>query len=94
MQGKTFAVKKGQKFGDLFSGRKDINYIDRNAHIGYWIGKEHRNKGFASEAVSLLSSFCREELKLTLDELSEKIKNGELKELTSFNHSHHSGEHH
>lgn len=31
---------------------------------------------------------------LTLDELSEKIKNGELKELTSFNHSHHSGEHH
>ena len=24
MQGKTFAVKKGQKFGDLFSGRKDL----------------------------------------------------------------------
>ena len=60
-----FLIFAGDKLAGVI-GLKDINYIDRNAHIGYWIGKEHRNKGFASEAVSLLSSFCREELKLVM----------------------------
>lgn len=45
-------------------GLNDIEYYDRNAHIGYWIGRDFRNKGYATEAVSIISEFCREELAL------------------------------
>ena len=45
-------------------GLKDINYTDLNAHIGYWIGKEYWNRGFATEALSILSQYCKAELGL------------------------------
>ncbi len=43
-------------------GLKDINYTDLNAHVGYWIGKEYWNHGFASDALALVSKYCRSEL--------------------------------
>lgn len=45
-------------------GLKDIEYYDRNAHIGYWIGREYWGKGYATEAVSLLAEYCRKDLGL------------------------------
>lgn len=45
-------------------GIKDINYTDLNSHIGYWIGKEHWNHGYATEALALLTDYCRDELHL------------------------------
>ncbi len=35
-----------------------IDPEDRSCRIGYWLGREHWGKGYAREAVSLLSSFC------------------------------------
>ncbi len=31
---------------------------DKSCQIGYWIGREHWGRGYAREAVALLSSFC------------------------------------
>ena len=45
-------------------GLKDINYTDLNAHVGYWIGKEHWNRGYATEAVSILLDYARKGLGL------------------------------
>lgn len=45
-------------------GLKDINYTDLNSHIGYWIGRDFWNMGFATEALSLMLDFCRDELGL------------------------------
>lgn len=45
-------------------GLKDLNRIDMNAHIGYWIGREHWNRGYATEALSLMIEFSRKEIGL------------------------------
>lgn len=41
-----------------------INWEDRSAEIGYWIGKKYWNKGFATEANKLIQKFGFEELNL------------------------------
>lgn len=46
------------------TGLKDINRTDLNAHVGYWIGKRYWNRGYASEALSLMIEFCRDEIGL------------------------------
>jgi RimJ/RimL family protein N-acetyltransferase len=45
-------------------GLKDIDYVDFKAHVGYWIGKEHWNKGYATEALSLIVGYARDVLEL------------------------------
>lgn len=45
-------------------GLKDIDHQDRKAHVGYWIGKEFRSRGIASEALELVCQFSLETLKL------------------------------
>ncbi len=45
-------------------GISQINYDDRNAHIGYWIGAMHRGKGAATRATNLIVGYCRNEMKL------------------------------
>lgn len=45
-------------------GLSDFNRIDRNAHVGYWISGEHRNRGFASEALRLICGYARDDLNL------------------------------
>lgn len=45
-------------------GLKDINYADMNAHIGYWIGREYWNNGYASDALKTVSEFVKNEMKL------------------------------
>lgn len=45
-------------------GLSSVNRTDLNAHVGYWIGKDYWNRGYASEALSLIVEFCRNELGL------------------------------
>ena len=42
----------------------DINYEDRNAHVGYWIAASYRNRGIATESLSLISGFAHTHLRL------------------------------
>lgn len=34
-------------------GLSEINYVDYNAHVGYWVGKKFRGRGIATEALRL-----------------------------------------
>lgn len=45
-------------------GLSDINYLDNKAHIGYWVGREFRGKGVASESAALVCNYAFGELKL------------------------------
>lgn len=45
-------------------GLSDINYLDRKAHIGYWVGKQFRRKGIATEATGLVVGYAFTALKL------------------------------
>ncbi|MGC8608303.1 MAG: GNAT family N-acetyltransferase [Thermoplasmata archaeon] len=40
-------------------GLSDINMYDRKAHVGYWIGKEFRNHGIATEALRTVIEYCK-----------------------------------
>ena len=42
----------------------DISNKNKRAKIGYWIGKEHRGKGFASEAVKAVLNIGFKKMKL------------------------------
>ena len=42
----------------------DINYEDRNAHVGYWIGSGYRNRGIATESIRLICGFAHAHLRL------------------------------
>ncbi len=39
-------------------GLSDINTIDRSAHVGYWIGKKYRNKGYATDALNTICDYA------------------------------------
>ncbi len=41
-----------------------INYNNKNAELGYWIGRKYWCNGFAKEAVKLMLDFAFKELKL------------------------------
>ena len=43
-----------------------IGRIDRTGWIGYWIGKDHWNRGYATEGVRQLTAVARTHLKLQL----------------------------
>src|SRR5918995_6932809 len=45
-------------------GIKDIDYINKKANIGYWIGKQYQGKGIATECVKLVVNYAFDELKL------------------------------
>ncbi len=42
----------------------DIDWKNKNAEIGYWLGKKYWGRGLASEAVRLILKFAFEKLKL------------------------------
>jgi RimJ/RimL family protein N-acetyltransferase len=43
---------------------KDVDWNDRNAELGYWIGKNYWGKGYSTEAAKLITLFGFEELRL------------------------------
>lgn len=58
-----FLIFYGRRIAGVI-GLSDINRTDMNAHIGYWVGKEFRNLGVATESVDLICNFARDDLKL------------------------------
>lgn len=57
-------------------GLGDINYTDRKAHIGYWVGSKFRGLGIATEATSLVCSYAFTTLKL--HRLETKVLEGNV----------------
>lgn len=43
---------------------RDLDWKNKNAELGYWLGKKNRNKGYVSEAIKLILEFAFNELKL------------------------------
>ncbi|HZL23719.1 MAG TPA: GNAT family N-acetyltransferase [Nitrososphaeraceae archaeon] len=62
-----FAIEYKNKFILLLVGTigiKDIDYVNKKADIGYWIGKQYQGKGIATECVKLVVNYAFDELKL------------------------------
>jgi len=59
----------------------DLNQINKNATVGYWISQSQRRKGYISEAIKVLIKSCFEDLKLhrlggsvfSFNEVSSKV---------------------
>lgn len=65
--------KKGYTFGIILKEQNkligavdliNINWKNKNAELGYWLGKKYWNKGLMTEAVKLILKFAFEQLKL------------------------------
>ena len=39
-------------------GIKNIDFVNKKANIGYWIGKQYQSKGIATECVKLIRSLA------------------------------------
>lgn len=52
--------------GDIIGGvgLNSINRPDRNAEVGYWIGRKFWGKGYAGEALGLMLGYSFDELRL------------------------------
>lgn len=58
-----FLIRKEETIVGII-GLSDINMADRSAHVGYWISCNHRNRGYASEALGLVCDYARDSLGL------------------------------
>lgn len=68
----------GQLIGQITLG--GISYgAFRGAHIGYWIDKEHANKGITTRAVREVARFAIEDLRLHRIEIALRPENGASK---------------
>ena len=65
-----FLIFKDMKICGVI-GLQDINYIDRNCHIGYWIGNKYRGKRIATRSVHIVSRYA--ENKLSMHKLYTKV---------------------
>ncbi|MCL5732181.1 MAG: GNAT family N-acetyltransferase [Candidatus Thermoplasmatota archaeon] len=45
-------------------GLKDIDYVDRKCHVGYWIGRKFWSRGIASESLGLVTRFAADEISM------------------------------
>ena len=43
-------------------GIRNLNKIDRNGELEYWLGRSHRNKSYASESMRLMLRFAFDDL--------------------------------
>jgi RimJ/RimL family protein N-acetyltransferase len=97
----TFAIDSKNKLQSfqLLSGTigiKDIDYVDKKAKIGYWIGKQYQGKGIATECVKLVVKYAFDVLEL--EEISAYVfpnnnpslrvleKNGFVKEINEYHY--------
>ena len=79
-------------------GIKDIDYVNKKANIGYWIGKQYQGKGIATECIKLVVNYAFDILEL--EEISAFVfpnnnssirvleKNGFIKTTTQVNEYH------
>lgn len=80
-----FIIWIGGSIGGVV-GLGEIDRTDGKAHVGYWLGEKYWNRGYATEALSLISEFAEKELKLVriyskildynLASLRVQLKNG------------------
>lgn len=56
-------------------GLNPINWIEKSAALFYWLLKDYRNRGYATEAVQGLVNFSFSNLKLNRLEISASIEN-------------------
>jgi RimJ/RimL family protein N-acetyltransferase len=74
---KNFSLRNGITFGIEYKntlesnwplavtiGIKDIDYVNKKANVGYWIGKQYQDKGIATESVKLVINYAFDVLKL------------------------------
>src|ERR671911_2805889 len=74
---KNFSLHNGITFGIEYKntlesnlslagtiGIKEIDYVNKKANIGYWIGKQYQGKGIATECIKLIVNYAFDELKL------------------------------
>src|SRR5215212_6667809 len=52
-------------------GIKDIDYVNKKANIGYWIGTQYQGKGTATECIKLVFNYAFDILKL--EEISSYV---------------------
>ena len=45
-------------------GIKEIDYVNKKANIGYWMGKQYQGKGIATECIKLAINYAFDILKL------------------------------
>ena len=65
----TFAIDYKNKLQSIHLlagtiGIKDIDYVNKKANIGYWIGKQYQGKGIATECVKLVVNYAFDILEL------------------------------
>lgn len=65
----TFAIdfKNKSQLIHLLAGTigiKNIDYVNKKANIGYWIGKQYQDQGIATESVELVVNYAFNILKL------------------------------
>ena len=68
---------------------KNINRSDRNAEVGYWLGRKYRGRGYCAEALRLVLTMAFEDMKLNRTYavvLSENAPSVRLLERLGFTH--------
>ncbi|WP_435002666.1 GNAT family N-acetyltransferase [Bacillus atrophaeus] len=58
----TFILYKGSIVGT--AGYNQINWTDKTAYIGYWLGKEYQGYGIMTKTAKALTDYAFQELKL------------------------------
>ncbi|MBS3136867.1 GNAT family N-acetyltransferase [Candidatus Woesearchaeota archaeon] len=74
----AITLKENKKINKQMIGIISLNSINKQhkrAAIGYWLGKQYRNKGYIKEACKVLLSFCFNQLKLNRIQFSCSTEN-------------------
>lgn len=60
-----FGIEDGES-GEIVGmiGLRNVNRQDKNAEVGYWVGKSFQRRGYAKEALHLILRFAFNELRL------------------------------
>lgn len=79
---KSFAENKGMNTVILCKGKivgvagyNEINWSNKTAYIGYWLGKEYQGNGIMTKVAKTLTDYAFSELNLNKVEIRAAVKN-------------------